>query len=313
MNRKKLICLVLACALALCGCGGDTGQTDPVTTQVLPETTSPFTETKTGPTTEPTTAPMETVYTPMGYTLEELEGRTGLFYVLDDGSFGRYNAGGFKWVLHEGFTSGVLGSALFIGAERVDSNPVLTSDDVIAIFQDHSIDVSLWPVGGVGTTVSLTANGNDVLLNPFRSYYDSSSVIDYPTITLSGHDEIAVELMKSSEEYLFGVPTEEITVVKYGNGKTRVSTYDSFPRDTELTITYVEGTKAIQEVKEADYYYYFFGYDYINPDAPQAEYTVVPTVDGYAALSLKNVPAGQYVMIVSMDDNTYYGTVLTVE
>lgn len=318
MRFRNLLCLLTVLVLMFCACGEITeqpGTTVPqATTEPVKLTTAPTSE-PVESTTVPTTTPPETAPKPMGYTLEEIEtsGRKGLFYILEDGSFARYNAGGFKYVLHEGFTSGVMGSALFINADAVDTNPVLAQDDTIAIFYDQSVSVELWPVGGIGATVSLRANDQDVILNPFGRYFNSSSVIKYPAITLDEHDETQINLINSSDEYLFGVPMEEITVTLYKNSSARDTTYKSFPRDTKMTITYVEGTKAIQEVKKANYHYYLYGNDYTNPDVPSVKCDALPTFDGYVAVSMENVPAGQYVMIVSTEDNRYYGTVVTVE
>lgn len=312
MKRKKLICLMLACALLFCSCGRSAEQTESATAQMPSENTVESTE---APTTVPTTAPVATEPKAMGHTLEEMENASGIFYLLEDGSFARYRAGGFK--KYAGMYDGGF-DTLFIPKANVARNPILSQHDTIAIFSDVSVSVELMPIAVSGSTVSLTVDDEYVILNPIYGWYTISGISTMNAIIERNHDETTVSLIDSTSEALFGVPLEEIEYTRYeknyGDVYAEQDTVWSFPDETEITISLVEGTTVTPIITEADYNFYAYGnyYTYYNPDLPRPDINAIPTIDGYAAVSLDGVPAGQYVMIISMADDTYYGTVLTV-
>lgn len=318
MKRFKLFCIALIISLILCACGSvdsseDTGSIESTGTTgeslaVTEDSSTENTEVTTIPQTEVTTEP--TVF--QGYTVEDLEGVEGIYYILENGNLDRYYAGGFKmWAgIYDGGRD-----TLFMPAWRVDSNPVLTQNDTIAIFSNQNINVSLEPIIAAGMTASLSAEGENVVLNPI---YGSNGKY-YHAISLADRDEVYVELINSEEDALFGVEMDVVSYTyyykSYGKIYSKELTFDSFPKDQEVTISCVEGTKVVQTTKYADYYYFVYGSYYTTYDdtLPQPQYEVTPTVSGYAAVSMENVPAGQYVMIVTTEDNSYYGTVITVE
>lgn len=310
MNSKKLLCLALAFVLLLCGCGS---AADPTESEVVP--TAP--DNTVMPTAVPTTAPVETTEPGlMGYSFEEANELKGLFYILEDGSFARYWSGGFKMY------AGIYDygrDTLYVPRGSVDSNPVLSQKDTIVIFSDVNISVDIQPVAASGKTVSLTSDDELVILNPIYSPSTREGITHYHAIMRESKDDTTISLIGSTEEHLFGVPLEEIEYTRYEKsyGKIRgiQENFDSFPGDENVTISLVEGTKVNQFTAIADYYFYMYGdyYTRYNESLPIAEVNAIPTVEGYAAVKLENVPAGQYVMIVSMEDNTYYGTTLTVE
>lgn len=312
---KKIISLFVAIitVITLCSCGS---------TDNIGDSTESNTNSTVAITTESTetvpldTIPQETESTITGYSLEEISGTNGLFCILEDGSFARYYVGGFKQQIAESLYTE--GNVLYIHTVNVERNPILTSNDTIAIFNDQNIHVKLYPVAAAGTTASFVANDESVLLDPIRDIVKRDAIY-CPIITLNDNDQDFLQVINSTDEHLFGAPAEEIVCTEYDEAKGKIITdewyFRSYPRESELTITYVTGTKAIQEKGIINYNYYVYG-DYFNaydPNASWPDVKITPTVDGYAALSLENVPAGQYVMIVSRDDNSYYGTVVTIE
>lgn len=309
MNKTQLVCLVLACVLLFCGCG-NTAYPGATTLPIPSESITEF------PTTEPTTVPVITEPEVMGFTLEDLAYSQGVFYILEDGSFANYYSDGFK--KYAGIYDGNQ-DTLYISKATVDSNPVLSQDDTIAIFYDQNIYVDISPIAVSGATVSLTLDDEFVILNPRNSSIPYDGITYYPAFYGDNHDEVSISVINSTEDYLFGVPMKEVEYTRYFKRYDDIFQeqymFEAFPENTELTFSIVEGTKVRQVTKEADYYYYIYGdyYTSYNPNLPWADVTVVPTINGYAAVSLENVPAGQYVMIISTADNRYWGTILHVE
>ena len=165
----------------------------------------------------------------------------------------------------------------------------------------YSRPMTFWQYTSSGSVKGISGN---VDCN-FWFYDNDAEVTKEGTISIKDAD---ITLGKTSYEY---------TRYEKSYGKIRgiQENFDSFPGDENVTISLVEGTKVNQFTAIADYYFYMYGdyYTRYNESLPIAEVNAIPTVEGYAAVKLENVPAGQYVMIVSMEDNTYYGTTLTVE
>ena len=300
MKKHKYPIILFLIAIIMCACG-NSNTSD---TTGISESTEVYVE--------DTAAP--TVF--QGYTLEDMESREGLYYILENGNFETYHAGGFK--MWSGMYDGE-NDTLFMSASRVDRNPVLTNNDTIAVFSSKNISVSFKPIAVTGMTTSVTIDSVNVLLNPIYGNSGLGSSRHYRGILLNDHDEVAVELVPSNEDALFGVELDHISYTQYymnyGKIASREIIFDSFPKEKEVTISCVEGTKVVQTTKKADYYYFIYGnsYTYYDETLPRPIVDAVPTVEGYAAISMENVPAGQYVLIVYTEDNRYYGTVVTVE
>lgn len=235
------------------------------------------------------------------YSLEESKENNGFYIAYDDGSFDRYETGG--------YCLGEIGyiSTMFISDSITEKNPIITEKDRLVLFWRNDYYISIYPISAEIPVIEVEREDGEKGFAHFS--WSSPGQLD---ISYRDHssETVKVHTINGDSPEKYEMEHVEFTVEGSSYGEEFVSLY-GFQKDTEVSIGIANGTA----LEEKGYTVNATWYDcnrYHNYYKEEDCYGVktIPTTEGYAELDFSDIPNGKYVMMISFNGNSNYRATL---
>lgn len=242
--------------------------------------------------TQETTEPQKTTQGEL--SLEECEGRGGVFIAYDDGSFDEFPGGGYCLGLSR-LTVGF--SGMFLENSVLEKTPTITGDMKIIVFSTADYyHVNAYPIHHEVAAIQYTSD--DGTKGYGKLAYEQDKIYVY----YRNHESEDVKI-----EFINGEPSEEYDAVKIdrevypSKGMKKVARgyrLAGFQKDEEVRLGVVKGTAIEEKSYEANITYFDCDNEHNNWDEEDQYYLdATPTVEGYAVIDFEQLPTGRYVLV----------------
>lgn len=314
MEKICAVIVVLAMMITmLCACQGTvndsednstTGVVEREETAISEETISEDWET-TASTTEPTVSYQGS------YTLEDSSVMNGVYIAYDDGSFDRYQMGGYC----SGLTSG---SLYFYGMYLEDSIaenlPVMDANSNLVVFSDSYYSLSLYPINSETGVIHVLSDDGVEGYGQLWQQHESGAVVsvDYRN---NQNERWLVRYIdeKPAQDYPAEKIEWEVTPYKGSSSTVYEKKALGFKNGTTVVFGMAEGSTLVETSYDVDTTYYNCNPEENNwQEEDRYGLPSIPTTDGYAGVDLSGVPSGKYIML--FEENGYYSaSILNLE